>query len=226
MTKCIDTTTLAEAYKQCIQHIVWPSNHRIITTEDNEKVWRAKDTIILHVSNPSYDLKTLIDYYPWGPLAMEQYTDEIMGTDHRETKNTTDDFSYTYHDRLTNYQINTVMSINQIDEIVRRLTSSPTSRRAVAITWRPYEDNYLNTHSPPCLQWLKCEIVDGYLNLFTVWRSRDVLLGLGANIYALNKLHQHIAQRCNCKVGFYEDITTDAHIYFLKDANYLKRWLE
>ena len=242
MTKCINTLTLAEAYKQCIQYIVWPQNHRVVITEDNEKVWRSRDTIVVHVDTPSNDLATLVDYYPWGPQAMEEYVAGIMGTDHRVTKDTKDDFAYSYHQRLCNYEVlqnlevispvdgvkryNTRLTIvDQINEIITRLNTSPTSRRACAITWRPYDDNYTNTHSPPCLQWLKCEIVDGRLNMYTLWRSRDVLLGLGANIYAIHHLHCAIASQCGVKVGFYEDVMVDAHIYFERDVNYLKRWL-
>lgn len=242
MTKAIDTLTLAEAYKQCIQYIVWPQNHKVIITEDDEHVWRSRDTIVIHVDKPSSDLSTLINYYPMGKRAMDEYVDEIMGTDSRPTKGTTDDFCYTYRDRLSSYEVivnhetispvdgvkryqTRLHLVDQIDEIVKRLNLSPTTRRACAITWRPYDENYTNTRSPPCLQWLKCEIVDGKLNMYTLWRSRDVLLGMGANIYAISHLHSAIASQCDVPVGFYEDINVDAHIYFKRDYNYLTRWL-
>lgn len=239
--KGIDTSTLAQAYKDTIQYIVWPQNHVVKTTQDGELVWRSKDTIVIHVDEPNKDLKRLIDYYPMGPQAMESYVEEIIGVDSREVKGSSDDFCYTYNERLMNYEILQNIEnidvhgikryytrcniINQIDEIVKRLNESPTSRRAVANTWNPYKDNYVNARSPPCLQNLKCEIVDGKLNMFTYWRSRDALLGLGANIYAINRLHNQIADACGVSVGFYEDINVDAHIYYKRDANYLKRWL-
>lgn len=239
MVKCIDTTTLAEAYKQAIYHVYW--RHTDIITEDNELVWRSKDTLIIHVDNPSKDLDVLIDYYPMSKGGMDSYADEVMGTDDRPTVNSDDDFVYTYHGRLCKYDVlcnekqvdqfdvtryyTRLYSIDQIDEIVNRLNTSPTTRRACAITWKPYEDNYTNTRSPPCLQWLKCEIVDGKLNMYTLWRSRDVLLGMGANIYAIHHLHKSIAERCGCEVGFYEDISVDAHIYYKRDLNYLQRWI-
>lgn len=240
MVKGIETITLAEAYKQAIQYIIWNHTERI--TEDKELVWRSKDTLILHVDNPSKDLETLIDYYPMGRQGMSTYVDEVMGTDERPTLNTSDDFCYTYNERLCHYEVllnEKVISsdgveryytrshiIDQIDEIVHRLNLSRSTRRACAITWRPYEDNYTNTRSPPCLQWIKCEIVDNRLNMYTLWRSRDVLLGMGANIYALHALHSLIAARCQCAVGFYEDINVDAHIYYKRDGNYLKRWMK
>ena len=240
MVKIIETSILAEAYKQSIYHIIW--NHKDIVTEDGEKVWRSKDTLILHVDNPSKDLDTLIKYYPMGKQGMSTYVDEVMGTDDRSTLNTSDDFSYTYNERLCHYEVlnnekvvssegieryyTRLYTIDQIDEIVKRLNTSKSTRRACAITWRPYDDNYTNTRSPPCLQWIKCEIVDGKLNMYTLWRSRDVLLGMGANIYAIHHLHKSIADRCGCVVGFYEDITVDAHIYYYRDGNYLKQWIK
>lgn len=235
------TRSLANAYKSSIQHIVWPQNHRELITEDKEHVWRSKETISIHVSDPSYELDKLIEYYPWGKQAMDEYVGEVLGTNTREVKGSSDDFTYTYNERLCAYEVmmnvetigidgvrryqTRVKPINQIDEIIDKLNSSPATRRATAITWYPYTDNYTNVRSPPCLQWLKCEVVDGYLNMFTVWRSRDVLLGMGANIYAIHHLHKMIAERCNCKVGFYEDISTDAHIYYKRDGNHLQRWL-
>lgn len=240
MVKAIHTTTLGEAYKQSIQHIIWPDNHRTLTTEDGEQVWRSKDTLIIHVETPNRDLKSLIDYYPMGPQAMKKYVAEVMGIDLRETQNTKDDFTYTYHQRLCQYEVlmnhkfesgevvrwqTRLHVIDQIHEIINKLLTSRTTRRACAITWRPYEENYTNTRSPPCLQWIKCEIVDNHLNMYTLWRSRDVLLGMGANIYAINALHNYIATSCNAKVGFYEDMSVDAHIYYERDVNYLQKWL-
>jgi len=239
MVKSIETITLADAYKQAIQYIIW--NHRDLKTEDDERVWRSKDTLIIHVDDPCRDLDILVDYYPMGYQGMSTYVDEVMGNDSRETKNTSDDFCYTYHERLCTYEVLTnekveaadgiiryytrLHIIDQIEEIIKRLNSSQSTRRACAITWRPYEDNYINTHSPPCLQWIKCEIVNDELNMYTLWRSRDILLGMGANIYALHHLHREIAARCQCAVGFYEDINADAHIYYKRDWNYLKRWM-
>lgn len=240
MVKVINTQTLGEAYKQSIQHIIWPANHRVLTTEDDEVVWRSKDTLIIHVDSPNRDLKSLIDYYPMGPQSMDKYIGEIMGLETREVQNTDDDFVYTYHQRLCQYEVlmnhkfdsggierwkTRLHVIDQIQEIINKLNTSRTTRRACATTWRPYDENYTNTRSPPCLQWLKCEIVDNHLNMYTLWRSRDILLGMGANIYAINALHNHIATSCNAKMGFYEDISVDAHIYHSRDMNYLKRWL-
>jgi thymidylate synthase (methanogen type) len=240
MVKGIEVTTLAEAYKQAIQYIVW--NHREFETEDEELVWRSKDTLVLHVIDPSRNIGKLADYYPMGLGALDTYVDEILGRDDREVKNTADDFVYTYFDRLCKYEVlrnekvvatdgverhlTRYYEIDQINEIVKRLNASRSTRRACAITWKPYDENYTNLRSPPCLQWLKCEIVDDKLNMFTLWRSRDVLLGMGANIYAIHFLHTAIAARCQCAVGFYEDINVDAHIYYKRDGNYLKRWLQ
>ena len=239
MVKGIEVTTLAEAYKQAIQYIIW--NHTEWITEDKELVWRSKDTLVLHVSDPSRDIATLADYYPMGVKALDQYADEVMGTDNRPTLNTADDFHYSYNQRLCHYEVlrneevvapdgvvrhpTRLYCIDQIDEIVKKLNASKSTRRACATTWYPFDDNY-NEKSTPCLQWLKCEIVDDKLNMFTLWRSRDVLLGMGANIYAIHFLHTAIAARCQCAVGFYEDINVDAHIYYKRDGNYLKRWLQ
>jgi thymidylate synthase len=235
-------STLAEAYKQSIQYIIWPQNHRELITEDNERVWRSKQTISIHVEQPYKELSTLIDYYPMGKQGMQKYVDEVMGVDDRVTKNTSNDFAYTYHDRLCHYDVmlnipktahdgitrwyTRGFDIDQIDEIVSKIKTSPDTRRGVAITWKPYEDNNINATSPPCLQWLKCDVIDNHLNMYTVWRSRDILLGMGANIYALHQLHKKIAERTGYKIGFYEDVNFDAHIYYESQGNYLKRWLK
>lgn len=79
-------------------------------------------------------------------------------------------WSYTYHQRLFDYQ-----GIDQIESALQLLATAPHTRRAQGITWMPAED--LGAPDPPCLQriWLRlAESERGYSLLMNChWRSRD-----------------------------------------------------
>jgi thymidylate synthase len=116
--------------------------------------------------------------------------------------------------------------VNQVDYIVRKLSGSKLvgevdvlgfSRRAQAITWKPWVDSELE--HPPCLQRIWCRIFDGELAMETTWRSRDSYKAAFWNMYALTELQRRIADKLSAKtgreirVGAYVDFTNSFHIY-------------
>jgi len=230
--KVINTSTLAEAYRKTIEHIVWPQNHQERITEDDEAVWKSKEIITLEVSQPNKDLEVLIKWYPLGAQGMLQYRDEVM-TGEYPTRGTDQEFDYCYYDRLFEYQVlknhqvedgrfkTRLYKVDQIKSIIDKLKDQPGTRRACATTWYPYEDNTGLT-TTPCLQWLKFEINDHRLDLTTLWRSRDCLMALGGNLFAMNALHCWVADHLDIEVGWYYDIIDNAHVYFRRDMDQLK----
>jgi len=124
--------------------------------------------------------------------------------------------SYTYHERLFNYEVNSTV-INQIDYIVDKLSKSPFSRRAQAITWKPWIDTKID--DPPCLQRLYCRVYEDELVMQAMWRSRDAFKAAFMNMYVLTLMQSIIAKklseklRFRVKVGEYIDISNSYHIY-------------
>lgn len=112
--------------------------------------------------------------------------------------------------------------INQLEACVSSLIKSPHTRRAQAITWKPWED--LVSYDPACLQsiWLRVgEGDDGTerLNMDVRFRSRDAYDAAFMNCYALVHLQERLAGQISAgrgkevKVGRYADMSDSYHIY-------------
>jgi len=125
--------------------------------------------------------------------------------------------------------------IDQIMEsIIERLAFNPESRRAIAITWLPFQD--ISAGEPPCLQIVQ-GLIDksNHLNLVCVFRSNDMLSAWGQNAYGLAHLQKYICEQINLKrkgneaiitSGWLETISISAHMYFHRDQMELKLFLE
>jgi thymidylate synthase len=131
---------------------------------------------------------------------------------------------YTYHERLTDYTFMDCYdvadgeglraienSINQLDALFIKLKKHPTSRRAQAITYKPWQDDH--EKDPPCLQRIWCQVVDGKLDMHTHWRSREAILASYMNILAFAELQMRLAAALGVGIGWYTDFSDSFHIY-------------
>ncbi|MHA1293092.1 MAG: thymidylate synthase [Promethearchaeota archaeon] len=112
--------------------------------------------------------------------------------------------------------------INQIDYVVEKLKKNPNTRRAQAITWRPYIDPY--SEDPPCLQRLFFRLKNNKLILQTSWRSRDLFKAWEANVNGMIRLQKSIANKLKVEIGEYVDFNNSLHIYG-KDIKEVKELL-
>jgi len=101
--------------------------------------------------------------------------------------------------------------INQIEYIIQKLKKSPYSRRAQAITWRPYIDPY--SDDPPCLQRIYMRIKEGKLMMQTTWRSRDLFRAWEANVNGMVRIQKNVADKLGVEIGHYLDFSNSLHIY-------------
>ncbi len=101
--------------------------------------------------------------------------------------------------------------INQIEKVIQKLRKSPHTRRAQAITWRPYSDPI--SEDPPCLQRLYFRIKKNKLMLQTTWRSRDLFKAWEANVNAMIRIQKYVADNLGLEIGEYIDFSNSLHIY-------------
>jgi len=128
---------------------------------------------------------------------------------------------YHYNQRLTSWPLHNT-SVNQMTSMLEKLTKDPITRRAVATTRHPQIDSQLHTDLP-CLGEVKLRCVedsgDLYLNMDTVWRSRDLFKAWPDNVIGLTFWQQMMAQSLGkmmdreVKVGGYTDYSHSLHIY-------------
>jgi len=101
--------------------------------------------------------------------------------------------------------------INQINYVISKLKEKPNTRRAQAITWRPYIDPY--SEDPPCLQRVFFRIKDEKLIMQTTWRSRDLFRAWEANVNGMIRIQKSVADKLGLEIGHYLDFSNSLHIY-------------
>lgn len=210
-----------------------------------ESEWGKCREVTLHalITNPLKEPRVHIA----GILSFKslfEYVEEVLkGTaDWRIGK----DWHYTYHERLFRYKVYTVdehasnadiiakyplvrdSQINQIEYIIEKLKKVPGSRRAVAVTWQPWRDEWVD--SPPCLNWLQMRVIEGKLHAWFLMRSNDALKASFYNMFAFSELMRYVADRLGVKVGPMHYIASSYHIYEkswdLKQAEKLAKLIE
>jgi thymidylate synthase len=151
--------------------------------------------------------------FPGGIEDLREYVYELNGLKDSWVKSRSDKkdtrWEYTYHERLANWgswtdnvlnvnekkitrgKVNPrfgdeILSVNQIEEVIKKLTKDPSSRQAQMITWVPYLDT--KVYDPPCLQRIWFRIIenkDWYLNTNISFRSNDAYNAFMMNCFGL-----------------------------------------
>ncbi|MCM8777089.1 MAG: thymidylate synthase [Candidatus Omnitrophica bacterium] len=230
--------TVAEVWERSLLEL-WEKGISIKTEYDKPEDPESRDaTMIMVINNPFAEPRIHLAF-PGGIEDLEKYRQEVVDGIHdfwicpEEKK-----WTYTYHDRLFNYNIpesHEKRRVDQIEYIIEKLSSVFFTRRAQAITWVPFYDP--QTYDPPCLQRLWCRIVedkDGkhYLIMNAHWRSRDAYRAAFMNIFGLTSLQEFIAKKVSektekeIKVGQYTDIADSYHIYGESIVDFKERFLK
>jgi len=209
--------SISEVWEKSVLE-TWRKGVDVKTEYDRPGDPPSKDsTMVMIVEEPMAEPRIHLSM-PGGLVDLGKYVVEVIdGVQDRWVEEGV--LSYTYHERLFKYGD----GIDQIAYIIDKLSETPYSRRAQAITWSPKLDPW--SESPPCLQrvWCRCfrNNEDGrlYLNMNLHWRSRDAYKAAFMNMFALTELQRLIAKRISEKrgedveVGRYVDISDSYHIY-------------
>jgi thymidylate synthase len=223
--------TLPEAWETALL-AVYEFGAHIPTEYDQSIDPESRDaTMMITVASPFKEPR-IHKALPCGLDDLFVYTQEVIAGVH-DWKVGETGWSYSYHDRLFNWPGVKDLElrlphIDQIEDLVQKLSQAPHSRRAQAITWFPPIDGRDN--EPPCLQRIWCRVVnsgeDAYLlEMNTHWRSRDALKAAFMNMNALTELQAVIAGKISqfsgyqVGIGRYVDISDSFHIY----GSYLRK---
>jgi thymidylate synthase len=99
----------------------------------------------------------------------------------------------------------------QWDRIYHILRENPTSRRAVAVIWRPVDLG--TTSDQPCTLTLQFLLRDGRLELHSSMRSQDVFLGLAYDLFAFTQVQLTMANWLRAAPGPLIHHVGSLHIY-------------
>ena len=102
-------------------------------------------------------------------------------------------------------------TIDQIEDVVRRLKEDPDSRRILVCAWNVAEVPRMAL--PPCHCLFQFYVADGKLSCQLYQRSADVFLGVPFNIASYALLTHMMAQQADLKVGDFIWTGGDCHLY-------------
>ena len=209
--RVIRAPSIGRAHELVVKMIL--EKGRVLQTEDDEATVEFEE-VALQVDTPLAD-PMVSPSSRFQQKFVEKYAYDLLHGSQAS-------FEYDYHGRLFDWGERLSVEgkpvhIDQIEYIVNKLSQSPVSRRAIAITWNPVIDENLN--DCPCLQLVQCVLRDGLLSMRVVFRSNDMLTASGANMYALVQLQKYIADRLGVTCGTYTHISLVPHIYFLRDMH-------
>jgi thymidylate synthase len=120
---------------------------------------------------------------------------------------------------------------DQVSEVVKKLAADPNSRRGVMVTWNPLLDS--PSQEPPCMNWIQFVIRNNKVNMRCVFRSQDILSGLGENLVGCAAMLEYVAKEITAiwfrpgafkfEVGSLILISTIPHIYHIRDSHELQK---
>jgi len=236
----VEGQSLAEAWEKSLV-AVYRNGCDVRTEYDKPDDPPSKDcsmTIVVH--DPLAEPMIHKDF-PGGLEDLQEYVMEVLDgiKDHcvRRSADDPDDtrWEYTYHQRLFGYSVPGLdQTYDQIELLAGRLARTPHTRRAQAITWKVWEDNFC--YDPACMQSVWCRLLPGeddswVLNTNVRFRSNDAYKAAFMNMFALVQLQVRIAGRITAlsgrqvKLGRYVHQADSYHIYGAYFEEFEKRFL-
>jgi thymidylate synthase len=102
-------------------------------------------------------------------------------------------------------------TIDQLGDLVKRIKSTPDSRRLIVTAWNPADVDKMAL--PPCHCLFQFYVADGKLSCQLYQRSADIFLGVPFNIASYALLTHMIASVTGLQVGEFVHSLGDAHLY-------------
>lgn len=203
--------SLAEAWENSLIQ-VYDKGCDIKTEYDKPEDPPSKDASMTIVVHDPLSEPMIHKDFPGGLEDLQEYVMEVVdGIKDHCVRSAADDpedtrWEYTYHQRLFTYQVPGSDKIyDQIDLIADKLAKTPYSRRAQAVTWQVWEDNFC--YDPACLQSIWCRLLQDdekkwFLNTNIRFRSNDAYKAAFMNMFAFIQLQKRIAEKISKKTGF------------------------
>jgi thymidylate synthase len=127
-----------------------------------------------------------------------------------------DDFAKVYGDLGPVYgkQWRNFEGVDQLDQVVKDIKSSPDSRRLIVSAWNPKDIPIMvKSGLPPCHTLFQFYVSEGKLSCQLYQRSADVFLGVPYNIASYAILTLMIARVTGLEPGEFIHTLGDAHLY-------------
>lgn len=121
------------------------------------------------------------------------------------------DLGLVYGSQWRAWKTSTGETIDQIQNVIDTIKTTPDSRRMIVSAWNP--EDVPTMALPPCHTMFQFYVVDGKLSCQLYQRSGDIFLGVPYNIASYALLTSIIARECGLQPGEFVHTLGDAHIY-------------
>ena len=135
----IEGDTLPEAWEKAVV-AAWQKGLAIKTEYDKPNDPASRDCTMIMVVKRPMDEPRIHRAFPGGLEDLEVYRQEVVDGVHDHWINPDEGkWTYTYHKRFSAFSAGGE-TVDQINYIIEKLSKTPYSRRAQAITWNPAQD--------------------------------------------------------------------------------------
>lgn len=193
MPKLLSVDTPGEAWRKATKLVI--TEGKLIT--DDKEILKECLHVIISIKNPLKNDKILKKFADEDLLEFMERNflkcEAISG------------WGYSYGSRIFNFN-----GVNQVDEVVKKLSKKPESKSATIIFSDPTHD--FQGHSP-CVSLSDFKIRKQKLIITAFLRSQDIGRKIYADIIAISKISKIIADRLEIKLGSLTLVITSAHIY-------------
>ncbi len=210
MTSYIFGGTVYNAWPKLIKKLM--KNGEMIRDDTRESLEEQftlnLDNVVVDISTP--DSRQIPDGYPYNRNYLEEYGKQFLNPINDKG------FEYTYGERLRSWPSNEwetykiFPSCDQIQDIIYTLNDNTASRRAIACTLFPPEDEF--NDDIPCLQIADFKVNKGLLTITAYSRSHDIM-AYPANVYGLNELLKFVGKETNLDCGKITTVSSSLHSY-------------
>ena len=187
--------------------IAWPimlakiMDYGRLQSDERHSATKELSNLMVTITNPNESL--IPKKYPL-KMGAEVYKNQMLNKDRR-------DFVYTYGNRLRCHFGDEMITIDQVNEAIKRLQTMLFSRRAVMVTFDPLLDT--TNDEIPCMIMVDFKYREGKLDTTGVWRSHDIFGAYPTNFIALRELANYVADKIGAPIGKITTHSISAHIY-------------
>jgi thymidylate synthase len=217
----VERDTLPEGWEEAVLRC-WQEGRRIRTEYDKPGDPESRDCTAMVVVRQPFREPRLHRAFPGGLEELEIYRQEVvLGIHDHWIDPAAGKWSYTYHQRLCAYDVRDAKGetrlVDQIACAIDKLSETPYSRRAQAITWKVDVDPTVD--DPACLQRMWFRIYGDELQMNCHMRSNDAFKAAFMNMWAFTDMQRHVAEQVGARIGrtivpgAYVHIADSFHIY-------------
>jgi thymidylate synthase len=214
----IEAENLPEGWERAVLE-TWQRGAPIETQYDQEGDPPSRDALAVIVVRDPFAEPRIHKAIPCGLVELETYRREVVDGIHDHWIDPeAGKWEYTYHERLFDFSVPGLAEpIDQMDYVVDALVEAPHTRRAQAITWKPWEDAGIG--DPACLQRMWFRIFGDVLVMNIHMRSNDAFKAAFMNMYGFTDLQRVVAERVSERLGRsirpgqYTHVADSFHIY-------------